>query len=48
MPVGRMVIGRITKVDEKDGVKRFNFSLRRSVVVYGVSAVDRSHLNIGA
>lgn len=49
MPVGRLVVGRISKTDEpKDstGTKRFHFSTRQSIVVYGVGTVDRSKLTV--
>lgn len=42
MPVGRVVLGRITKVEDKGDDKRFQFSTRKSLVVYGVGVVDRS------
>jgi len=49
MPVGRLVLGRITKVDQNPaGEKRFHFSTRESLVVYGVGVVDRSKLEVGA
>ena len=47
MPIGRLVVGRITKVDEKTATKRFHFSTRRSLAVYGVGVVDRSKLSVG-
>jgi len=47
MPIGRIVLGRIAKVDEPaDKDKRFHFSTRQSLVVYGVGAVDRSKLAV--
>ena len=42
MPIGMVVVARITKT-EADGT-RFNCSLRRSLVVYGVHQVNRSEL----
>jgi hypothetical protein len=42
MPLGRLVLGRITSADEKTGIKRFNFSIRKTLVVYGSNAFDRS------
>lgn len=48
IPVGRLVLGRITKVDtQPNGEKRYHFSTRQSLVVYGVGAVDRSKLQVG-
>ena len=48
MPIGRMVLGRITKVEQlPTGEKRFNYSTRQSLVVYGVGVVDRSKLEVG-
>ena len=48
IPVGRLVLGRITKVDtQPNGEKRYHFSTRQSLVVYGVGAVDRSKLEVG-
>ena len=48
MPIGRVVLGRISKVDEPAGAdKRFHFSTRLSLVVYGVGGVDRSKLEVG-
>ena len=44
MPIGRLVLGRITSVDDKTGTKRFNFSIRKTLVVYGSNAFDRSLL----
>ena len=44
MPVGRVVIGRITKVEEKGEDKRFHFSLRKSLVVFGVGVINRNEL----
>lgn len=46
MPIGRVVIGRITGFN--DDKSRFHFSLRESIVVYGVFATDRSELEVGS
>ena len=46
MPVGRLVLGRISKVDETNGQKRFHFSTRQSLVVFGVGCVDRAKLAV--
>jgi len=48
MPLGRMVLCRIYKVDEVNGKKRFNVTMRKSLVVYGVSAVEREALSEGS
>jgi len=48
MPVGRVVLGRITKVEDKGDDKRFQFSTRKSLVVYGVGVVDRNQLQEGS
>jgi hypothetical protein len=42
--MGRIVLGRIIKIDEKGGEKRFNITLRKSLVVHGINAVDRESL----
>ena len=49
MPVGRQVLTRIYKVDEgKDGKgKRYNATLRKSLVVFGVNVVKREDLKEG-
>ena len=48
MPIGRIVLGRISRTDEPaNGDKRFHFSTRQSLVVYGVGAIDRSKLEVG-
>ena len=48
MPIGRIVLGRISRTDEPaNGDKRFHFSTRQSLVVYGVGVVDRSKLEVG-
>ena len=44
MPLGRMVLCRIYKVDDVQGKKRFNVTLRRSLVVYGTNVVKREEL----
>jgi hypothetical protein len=44
MPVGRIVLCRVYKVDTVQGKKRFNVTLRRSLVVYGVNVVKREEL----
>jgi hypothetical protein len=47
MPIGRLVVGRISKIEElSSGTKHFHFSLRQSLVVYGVGSVDRSKLQL--
>ena len=50
MPIGRIVLGRIAKIDEpaSGGDKRFHFSTRQSLVVYGVGVIDRSKLEVGS
>lgn len=47
MPVGRMVLARVYKVDDVQGKKRFNITLRKSLVVYGTSVVARDSLAEG-
>ena len=42
MPIGRVVVARITKTEADN--TRFNCSLRRSLVVYGVHQVNRNEL----
>lgn len=47
MPQGRLVVGRITGVkDQPNGDKRFDFSLRKSLVVHGVGVIERSKLEV--
>jgi len=47
MPPGRMVLGRIYKIDQdQGGKKRFNITLRKSLVVYGVNVVNRDSLAV--
>lgn len=47
-PLGRQVIGRISVVREptEGGPKRFDFSTRQSLTVYGVGVTDRSKLAV--
>jgi hypothetical protein len=48
MPLGRIVVGRISKTEEStNGDKRFDYSTRRTLVVYGVGNVDRKKLDVG-
>jgi len=48
MPVGRLVVGRVTRVhDTPSGDKRFDFSVRESLVTYGVGTIERSKLEVG-
>lgn len=48
MPLGRVVMGRITTCEEKEGQdKRFNMTLRRSVVIHGCNAIDKNSLKEG-
>lgn len=46
MPIGRIVVGRITKCEQDN--TRFSGSLRRSIVIYGVHQVDKAELQTGA
>lgn len=48
MPVGRLVLVRIYKVDTINGQKRYNATLRKSLVVFGVNVVSRDTLTDGA
>jgi hypothetical protein len=48
MPIGRVVLGRVSKVDEQNGQKRFHFTTRQSLVVFGVGTVERSKLEVGS
>lgn len=48
MPLGRLVLVRIYKVEEVGGKKRFNVTLRKSLVVFGVNVVSRDSLTEGA
>jgi ribosomal protein S1 len=47
MPLGRLALARIYKVDDVQGKKRFNVTLRKSLVVHGVNAVNRDTLSEG-
>lgn len=42
-----MVLCRIYKIDEVNGKKRFNITLRKSLVIYGVNVVNRDTLSEG-
>ena len=45
MPVGRIVVGRITKVlESSEGDMRFNGSLRRSIVEHGCGQLQKNQL----
>ena len=46
MPIGRVVLARITKAS--DGNTRFDCSLRKSLIVYGVHQVTKSDLKTKA
>lgn len=47
MPIGRIVIGRVYKIDTlPSGEKRYNFSTRKSLVVFGAESVVRSKLAV--
>ena len=46
MPLGRVVVARITRATENN--TRFDCSLRKSLVVYGVHQVAKSDLKTGA
>ena len=47
MPIGRIVIGRVYKIDTlPNGEKRFNFSTRKSLVVFGAQSCKRSELSV--
>lgn len=42
MVVGRLVVGRIVKINESPaGEKRFDFTTRQSLVVYNVGTIER-------
>ena len=43
-----MVLCRIYKIDDVQGKKRFNVTLRKSLVVYGTNVIDREALTEGA
>jgi hypothetical protein len=47
LPLGRLVYGRIIKIEEKGETKRFHCSLRKSVVVYGINAMQRDDIEVG-
>lgn len=48
MPIGTIVLGRIARVkDLPTGDKKFDFSTRQSLVVYGVGVLERSKLSVG-
>jgi len=44
MPIGRLVAGRITKCIDLGEEMRFNASLRKSLVLYGVHQINRNSL----
>jgi len=49
MPIGSIVVGRIARVhDQSNGDKKFDFSTRQSLVVFGVGVTDRSKLEVDA
>jgi len=48
MPLGRLVLVRIYKVEEVGGKKRFNVTLRKSLIVFGVNVVNRDSLTDGS
>ena len=47
LPLGRQVCGRITRVMDTPEGLRFNASLRRSLVTYGVHSVNKNTLKAG-
>ena len=47
MPLSRIVLGRITKVEDKNEKKWFHFSMRKSIVTYGCNQLDRDNLKEG-
>lgn len=48
LPIGTIVLGRIARVHESPaGDKKFDFSTRQSLVVYGVGVTERSKLQVG-
>ena len=47
MPIGRQVVGRITKAFDLGEGARFNASLRRSLAIYGVHQVNKNALKPG-
>ena len=47
MPIGRIVLGRVYRIDnQSNGEKRFHFSTRQSIVVYSAMAVERKSLQV--
>ena len=46
MPIGRQVVGRITKCMDLGEEMRFNATLRKSLVLYGVGLINRNQLKI--
>ena len=46
MPIGRQVVGRITKCIDLGEEMRFNASLRKSLVLFGVHQVNRNSLKV--
>lgn len=47
MPLGRLVLARIVKVEDQGQSKRYNLSLRKSLVVFGTNAIDKNSLAVG-
>lgn len=47
MPIGRLVTGRITKCIENGEDMRFNATLRKSLVMYGVGHINKNSLKAG-
>lgn len=47
MPIGRQVVGRITKCIDNGGDMRYNATLRKSLCIYGVGLVNRNQLKVG-
>jgi ribosomal protein S1 len=48
MPIGSIVFGRVYRIDtQPNGEKKFHFSTRQSIVVYGALAVERKSLQVG-
>lgn len=47
MPISRIVIGRITKVEDKNDKKWFHFSMRKSIVTYGSNQLNRENMQEG-
>lgn len=46
MPIGRLIVGRITKCIDLGEEMRYNASTRKSLVLYGVHQVNRNSLKI--